>query len=348
MSTTEQDLGRDIRHWLGNNPQIASEHTARRINASYSHIESVLDRCDGLSRAASYDLGCQAGLVSFALASQFDRVLAIDPDVAAIREAEAIATGTGVTNIRFDRFRAEYYEPSEVFSFVYCNLMSHNVDSRSLLAVRIAMCLEDGGWLHYAEEQEGYGPLELHRGIQRQDVAAVSERLRQILRGFTCRKGFRFFVGGSMEPLLDVLGFRCDTQETSKWNGMQYQETLLCTKDGVASQTEPDGTDPDYLRVPDEFAEIRNRFSEWIARRSGDTFDRSQQAAIADEAAGSSNRYAPFLNILLMSDSALLSLDANQTSNRDELDWPSLEEMDRRFIRQMRRHAGLEEGPIDD
>ena len=348
MSTTEQILTRDIRPWLENHREIASEYTVKRINSSYSHIEQVLEGCDGLSNAAALDIGCQAGLDSFALANHFDRVVAIDPDAAAIAEADAIARGAGVTNVRFDTARAEYYEPSEVFSFVYCNMMSHNVDSRCLLAVRIAMSMEERGWLHYAEEQEGYGPLELHRGIQRQDVGAVSERLRQILRGFTRTKGFRFFLAGSIEPLLEVLGFRCVTHQTSSWNGMQFQESMLCIREAAPSETQPDGSDPDYLKVPDPFQEIKDRFGALIAKRPLEGFDPSQCEAIALEAEGSSNPHGPFLNILLMADSALLSMDPDQTSNPDDLDWATLREIDRRFIGQMRRNAGLAEGPIDD
>ena len=72
------------------------------------------------------------------------------------------------------------------------------------------------------------------------------------------------------------------------------------------------------------------------------------EIAIAVEAESSLNPYGPFLNILLMADSALLSLDPDQTSNQDDLDWATLGQIDRRFIGQMRRHAGLAEGPIDD
>ena len=348
MSTTEQDLTRDIRPWLENHQEIADEYTIKRINASYGRFEELLDRCEGNFPRLRLDIGCHSGLDSFAMAAHFDHVLAIDPNPNAIAEAEAIARGADVTNLRFDCAKAEYYEPSEVFSFIFCNLMSHNVDSRCLLAVRMALALEERGWLHYAEEQEGYGPLELHRGIQRQDVAGVSERLRQILRGFTRTKGFRFFVSGSMEPLLKVLGIRCVTKQVSSWNGMPYQETMLCRQKGAPSPTQLNGSDPDYLKVPDEFQKMKNRFGEWITKRGSEGFDPRQREAIAEEAEGTSNRYGPFLNILLIADLALPSLDPDQSPRLDDLDWATLGEIDRRFIEQMRRHAGLEEGPIDD
>ncbi len=348
MSTNLQLSAVDVRPWLENHAGLAAEYTVRRINHSYTRIEQVLAGCEGLSRAAGYDIGCHAGLDSFAMAAHFDRVLAIDPNGKAIEEAETIARGAGVTNIRFDCARAEYYDPAEVFSFVFCNLMSHNVDSRCLLAVRIAMALEQNGWLHYAEENEGYAPMVLHHAIQRQDPAALSERLRQMLRGFTGTTGFRFYASGTMEPPLKVLGLRCVSRTTSAWNGMQHQETMLCIREGNPSGTEVDGTDPDYLRVPDDFQQMRDRFGALISSRPADGFSPLRRAGLEEEAENGTNRYGPFLHLLLMADLVLPSLDSNLSPRLQDVDWKTLEEIDRRFIGQMRRRAGLEEGPIDD
>ncbi len=337
-----------MRTWLDGQDGIASEYTVRRIKESYARIEEVLSNCTDLNHRAAFDIGSGPGLDLFAMGARFDHVLGIDPNERPINEGTQIAQHAGITNVRFVCAHAEYYEPSEAFSFVFCNLMSHNVDSRCLLAMRMALALEDGGWLHYAEEQEGYMPLEIHQAIQRQDRVALSERIRQFLRGFTAGMvGFRFFASGTMRPLLEALGLRCVSIQDSMWNGMALQESMLCVRDGELSAIQPEGDDLDYLEVPHGFREMRDRFSVLTSSRPSEGFSLLQRGQIQTEADASTNRYAPFLTLLLMADLVLPSLHP-QESRLKELDWGRLSELDGRFIRQSRRLAGLEETPIDD
>ena len=341
----------DVRHWLREHSGVASEYTAQRISQSYPRIQQILAQSQGVSYSAAFDIGCGAGFDSFAMGVHFDHVLALDTNREAIEEAARIAREAGVTNIRFDLANVEHYDPSRLFSFVFCNIMSHNVDSRCVLGVRIAMSLEMGGWLNYAEAQEGYAPLEIHRAIQRQDQAALSERLWQVLRGFTEMRGFRFFASGTMSPLLEALGLKQVSCRSDNWNGIPFLERISSVLEGSPSETQPDGTDPDYLEIPDGFQKIRKRFAERISIRPAGGFTAKQREEIEEEATGTMSRYGPFLTLLLMADLVLPSLGglhSEQSSEVPEPDWNTIEELDRRFIAQVRKRAGLQEGPIDD
>ncbi len=338
----------DLRSWLQEHGGIASDYTARRITESYPRIRGILGDTQGLSYNAAFDIGCGSGFDSFAMGLHFDQVVAVDTDKKAIEEAVRISGEAGITNVHFDCANAEQYETSRLFNFAFCNLMSHNVGSRCLLGVRMAMALQEGGWLNYAEEQEGYAPLEIHRATERRDVAGLSQRLRQLLRGFTGAPGFRFFASESIRPLLAALGLRSVSGHINRWNGLPFGERMLFVKDGNPSETEPDGTDPDYLAVPSEFREIGDRFRAWIEVRPPEGFARQQREEIEKEVDGTANRYGPFLTLLSMADLVLPSLSPLETPEAHEPDWDAVLELDRRFIAQVRKRAGLEDGPIDD
>ena len=348
MSIPVQHPECDLRSWLQEHSGIASAYTVKRITESYPRIEHLLGDIHNLSYNTALDMGCGSGFDSFAMAVYFDHVVAIDTDKKAIEEAVRIAREAGVANVHFDCANVEQYETSRLFNFAFCNLMSHNVGSRCLLAVRMAMALEERGWLNYAEEQEGYAPLEIHRATERQDLAGLSERLRQLLRGFTGTRGFRFFASGTMQPLLAALGLRSVSGHIDRWNGLPFGERMSCVRDGSPSETEPDGTDPDYLAVPGEFREIRERFGGWISVRPPEGFTRQQREEVEKEIDATANRYGPFLTLLLMADLVLPSLNPQETPEVREPDWDAALDLDRRFIAQVRKSAGLEEGPIDD
>ena len=338
----------DLRSWLQEHSGIASDYTARRITESYPRIQQILGDTQGLSYNAAFDIGCGSGFDAFAMGVHFDQVVAIDTDKKAIEEAVSISGAAGITNVRFDCANAEQYETPRLFNFAFCNLMSHNVGSRCLLSVRMAMALEEGGWLNYAEEQEGYAPLEIHRATERHDLAGLSERLRQLLRGFTGTSGFRFFASGTIQPLLAALGLKSVSRQVDRWNGLPFGERTLFVKDRSPSETEPDGTDPDYLAVPGEFREIRERFGAWISVRPPEGFGSQQREELEKEIDGTLNRYGPFLTLLLMADLVLPSLNPLETPDVHEPDWDAVLDLDTRFIAQVRKSAGLEEGPIDD
>ncbi len=351
MSIPLQHLECDIRSWLQEHGGIASDYTVQRINQSYPRIQQILTESGGVSFTAALDIGCGAGFDAFALGVHFDQVLAIDSSEAAIEEARSIAREAGVSNVHFECVDALGYVPSTLFSFVFCNIMSHNVDSRRLLATGIAQSLDLSGWLNYAEEQEGYAPLEIHRAIQRKDLSAVTYRLWQMLRGFCSMKGFRFFASGSMAPLLEALGLRTVSCQSEEWNGIPFVERISLVREGRPLGPEPEGTDPDYLDLRDEFQQMRGRFRALISGRPEAGFSAHQREEIEEEAGASANRYGPFLTLLSMADLVLPSLDEDDRGRlqaQPEPNWSLLQDLDGRFIGQMRQRAGLEEGPIDD
>src|SRR3954469_16948997 len=91
----------DIRAWLEANPGRIDAYTAKRIAEGYDRMPSVLAACDGLGADTAFDAGSGPGFDSFALATHFDRVVAVDTSARVIRAAAAIAKDAGVTNIEF-------------------------------------------------------------------------------------------------------------------------------------------------------------------------------------------------------------------------------------------------------
>jgi SAM-dependent methyltransferase len=68
------------------------------------------NRLDGRGRLL--DVGCGTGYVCLPLSGWFEDVVAIDPEPDMLRVAEAAARREGVTNVRFERLRAEELTPS--------------------------------------------------------------------------------------------------------------------------------------------------------------------------------------------------------------------------------------------
>lgn len=348
----------DVRWWLAATPRDVAPYTASRIQASYQAIPAALDACPGLGGESACDIGCGSGFDTFALGLYFDRVVGIDSDPRAVAEAGRIAREAGVSNVHFECVRAERYAPAGRLEFAFCNLMSHNLPSRLALLRHIAGLLRPGGVLRYAEEAEGFPPLESHRAIRRKDAAELALRCRQVVNGFGRRKGFRFFLSSTIGPAAQACGFRVARQETPCWNGLPYLARMVGIREGGPP---PAGcSDPDYVEVNGEFAEAAQFFARGIAGRWGRLSARGSQE-LREVATRHPNPLAPYLMYLLMAD-ALFSavgfrgalgerlcrwLGGEGGPRGKDSGWGELERMDWEFLALVRRRAGLD-GPWDD
>jgi SAM-dependent methyltransferase len=348
----------DLRPWLAAHGAWITPYTTARIRASYETIPRLLAACPDLRGTSACDVGCGSGFDAFALGMFFDRVVAIDSDPSAVAEAERIGRDAGVSNIRFVQARAEQWEAPQRFELVFCNLMSHNLSSRLALVRRVADLLQPHGIFLYAEIAEGYAPLEIHRAVRRKDAAEVGLRCRQVVNGFARRTGFRFFLSGTIGPLMDACGFRVVEQEAPRWNGLPYLVRVV----GMRAH-EPRAArfpDPDYVEVRGEFAEAAEHFRHGIDRRWGRLAPRRRQALL-DIATQSPNPYAPYLLYLLMADALFPAagfrgamgerlcrwLAGPPGPRGGEAGWEALEQIDRQFLELARRRTGLD-GPWDD
>ena len=296
----------DIRTWLVENAERIDAYTRRRIEASYPFMEDLLAGCEGIGAGAAFDVGSGAGFDTFAIGWYFDSVRAIDTNPAAIGQARRIARGAGVAHITFQRDRIESFRGVLPWDFVYCNLMSHNVSSRCSLMDRFRRDMRSRAYLSYAEITEGYGPMEIHRAIRRRDGVEFASRIRQVLRGFTGQPGFRFFLAGSAEPLLEAAGMRVLACESSRWNGMVIHERTLSRAEGLGVVGRSGG-DPDYAKLVPEFAAMRTRFRALTPGGSGKRLSAGARAEIESALRDPCDAYAPFLMILRMADMVLPS-----------------------------------------
>jgi SAM-dependent methyltransferase len=149
-------------------------YTAQRLGGGDAQIAGVLARCEGLTHGEALDVGYGAGFETFALASRFERVVAIDNRADFIRKARRIARDRGVENITFLRHEAlEPLPDTHRFDFVYCNNMSHHVASRCRLIARLADAVRPGGWLFMSEEAEGLPPMMIEQALDTRDDVAL-------------------------------------------------------------------------------------------------------------------------------------------------------------------------------
>lgn len=291
----------DLSAGLSSRPRLVRPYTIERIEKSYRESEEILAGCPGVGESSALDLGCGSGFHSFALATRFDCVLAVDTLLRAIWEARWLARRAGVSRIRFERADAETFRPGSRFDFVRCNGVSHAVTSRLALARNARAALTPGGWLFYGELCEGYGPMELHQAVKHRDGQAFRTRLRQLLNGFLGRPHYRFFRSGSARPVLEHAGFETVRVETGRWDGVPYFEQVWCRASGVGAGLEEDG-DRDYAIVSADMREARERFADLLSRRPAAGFSAAQVTEIERLAADPANRLAPFLLFLLMTD----------------------------------------------
>lgn len=243
-----------------------SPYTEGRIAASLERMPAILDRFAGLRRARAVDVGCGAGFDTLALAGQFDHVIGLDIDAAALAEAARAATAHGIANVVFRRGDAATELAGSSYDFAWCNLMSHNTRSRVELLDAIRGALRDGGGLFYSEECEGYVPMAIDTAIEERNVAELVQRLRQVNAVINDSEGMRFFVHGTAEPVLVALGFDRISPKTSEWNGLVYQETVQCRVSAPATRV--DGPDRDYLGARPDLAAGFERYRE-MARMVG-------------------------------------------------------------------------------
>lgn len=352
----------DVRHCMSLSNADISEYTMKRIINSYESVDNILSRCDGLSVRKMLDIGCGSGFDSFAFGRYFDNVLAIDKSRQAIAEAKRIAKSAKVSNVAFKCMRTEHFFPSRQFDFVFCNLMSHNVNSRRELLRLISGSINSHGWLFYSEVTEGYPMMEIHRAILRRDGRELVNRMYQVVRGFIGKSGFRFFISGTGGSQLESLGLQVVGRKVEAWNGVPFSEYLLCNKVEGPSEKIKGLSDIDYYDLPDQFAKIRYLFNEYLSSRPAKGFTEVQRLRISRFAEDTSNRFAPFSLVLLMLDivknSVLpFSLFSGRTGlvlltrvirSLDESDWVELNELSRCFIKLTRAVSGLDENVLQN
>ena len=145
--------------------RIVGDHSWRRIASSFAFTEALLEPCESLRRRSAYDVGCGPGHVSFALASYFENVLAVDCALRPVVRAGVLRRAGRIRRIRFVRGDAGYFDPRERFDLILCNLMSHNGGGRMHLLHRLATLTDDEGWMIYAEKTQGYAPMEIEAAI---------------------------------------------------------------------------------------------------------------------------------------------------------------------------------------
>lgn len=352
----------DVRDCLSANDADFNPYTIKRVTDSYELIENILSKCDGLKTGKALDIGCGSGFDSFAFGLYFDHVLAIDKSRQAIAEAKRVARCANVSNIIFKWIRTERFFSETQFDFVFCNLMSHNVHSRRELLRLIDSSVNSHGWLFYSEAIEGYPLMEIHRAIMRRDSRELVNRLYQAIHGFIGKSCFRFFASGTAESQLVSLGMRVIDRKLQTWNGVPFAEYLLCNKVNGASESLKDISDMDYDHLPDQFAGIRSVFNEYYSARPAKGFTNNQRLRICGLAEDDSNRYAPFLLVLLMLDMVVSKVPrVFLFSGRSglffltrvlkilgESDWAELNRLSKLCIRLAREVSGLDGAAFED
>ena len=332
----------DLRPLLAERPRTINAYAAGRIAESYSNVETVLAHCPGISLDSAYDVGSGAGHESFGLAAHFERVVACDTSRRAVWQARRAAKAAGLDRIEFQRADAERWRPDGRFSLVFSNVMSHNGSSRLQLLDELRAVMDDGGWLVYSEECEGYPPMEIHRAIEARDTAALRERLRQVLNGCLGRPGFRFFLAGSAGPELERLGFEIAERERKPWRGIDTLERLWARAARPAERAERE--DPDYSSLDPGLRELRGWMGELVERARTGGLDAGARDEVERRVGESGNRLAPYLLYVLMAAEALPSFEASPSpverarrrgpswARPADPDWGRLEELDRAFL----------------
>lgn len=296
----------DLRPWLAGHSSSIDPYTARRIAESYDLVDSVLQRCVDLRTRTALDVGSGPGFDSFALGTHFDRVVAIDVRRRSVRAARGIAKRAGVRRVHFIHADAQSWGSKDRRDFVWCNAMSHNGASRRRLIERLRGGMDEGGWLFYSEECEGYPALELDAAIQRRDGRALIDRLRQVVNGVCGRPGFRFFFSGTVRGQLERLGFRVRFQDKEDFNGLVYLERTWAVAHESSGPGQPH--DLDYDDLPPEVLAVRALAREAVRYRRH-RFDPHQRASLRAAAEANDSVAAPFLYLLLAADLVPLAFD---------------------------------------
>jgi SAM-dependent methyltransferase len=238
--------------------RLVGEYGWGRISDSFEFVEGLLRPCPDMNRGAAYDVGCGAGYDSFALASYFETVVAVDQALRPVIRAELLKRSSRIRRIRFVRDDASQFDPVERFDLVLCNLMSHFTAARLRLLHRLATRTADNGWIIYAEEAQGYAPMAIEAAIADRDVLALRTRLRQVLAGVQGDPAFRFFVAPSAGVALHALGFDVANEEFSWWRSLPTTHRIWARR-ARPTPPAPVGQDADYLELSNSIRELRSR-----------------------------------------------------------------------------------------
>lgn len=247
--------------------RIVGDYSWSRIADSFAFTEALLEPCPTVGPRSAYDVGSGAGHVSFALASHFERVLAVDCQMRPVLRAGLLARASRIGRIRFVQADARDYDPGERFDLILCNLMSHNGGGRLDLLHRLATLTDDHGWIIYAEVAQGYAPLEIEAAIANRDVLRLRTHLRQVLAGIRGDHAFRFFVAPSAGAALQALGFEVVEEEMSWWRSLPASHRIWCRK--TRSPTPAvGGESEDYVVPPKDLLASRERMTHtWSSNR---------------------------------------------------------------------------------
>lgn len=284
----------DIRAWLGAHPRAAAPYVRQRIGESYDHIGGLLEQEPPRGHARALDMGCGTAFDSFALATHFDHVTAIDASRHRILGSRLLARRAGVRHVDFRALPAESFEPDREFDFVYCNIMSEQAESRRELVARLARSAGRRGTIFYAEAVDGYPPREASSAVERRDGKELRLRLQQTIRGFCSLPGFRFYASGTAAELFAGHGFEVVRSDPRTWEGMNYVDRLWLRAAEV--RTDPPASaahDPHYTKVPAGFQAVREVYLEALRGRVPATEELIARAH-------GEGRFAPFLVLLAM------------------------------------------------
>jgi protein-L-isoaspartate O-methyltransferase len=311
----------------------ADPYTRRRIVESYSLIDDVLEIAAPDGHEAAFDVGCGAGYETFALAGEFDRVIAIDVSRRALRTARGIARRFRLERIHFHRRNALAPDVSGPFDFVYCNVMSHGTRSRCELVRQLVLATKLGGSLFISEECEGYAPLESERAIQERDERFLRGRLRQVINALLGLTSFRFFASGTMEPILANYGAAVTHTETRDWERLPYLERTWARRVKTVQLTQ--AGHPDYHVLPKNLRDLGDLFRPLLGRRLS-----PHERLLIRQSARSDEQLAPLAMFLLMAEAVDPRLSAEHLPlttrlhsrlpailRRGEPDWPLLDEL---------------------
>jgi SAM-dependent methyltransferase len=249
-------------------PGRLTGYTTSRIAQSDHSVNARLVHCAGLRSGVAFDIGCGAGYDSFALGAQFSRVWAIDSSRRAIKEGRRAARLLNVTNVTFQQADAEVVLPSAMADLVWCNLMSHNVNSRRYLVRRLASALVPGGWLMYSEISEGYALREIAQAIDSKDEVSLRARVYQVIAGIFGRPTFRFFKADTIQAELARLSLNVQMQEREHWRGLTVVDRVYARRTSSTLLHAPPGEDRDYTRVPPILSWLRAHARAWLASTS--------------------------------------------------------------------------------
>jgi 2-polyprenyl-3-methyl-5-hydroxy-6-metoxy-1,4-benzoquinol methylase len=243
------------KEWLRR--RMVGEYGWGRIAESFEFMEELLKPCGGGRRRQAYDVGCGAGYLSFALASQFENVLAVDRVMRPILRGGLLTLGTRPRRLRFVRADAERFGPPERFDLILCNLMSHTVGSRLRLLHRLATLTDVEGWVIYSEEVQGYAPMEIEAAIAGRNLLALRTRLRQVVAGMRGDPVLRFFVAPTARGVVEALGFEVVKEETTWWRSLPATHRIWCRRREAPPPALP-GADADYLELASDLLGLRS------------------------------------------------------------------------------------------